>query len=329
MGSSARGPEAGSARRPVSSDGRGRAHGYADFQRARIIAATLALCREKGSQSVTVADITARAGVSRRTFYETYGDRHDCYLAVFEHSSATIAAAVAPACAAPARWTERLRGGVEALLDALASEPAAAHFCFVEALAAGPATLARRQELLAELSRLVERGRDQRSAQPPPPLAAEAAVGAAFSIIHSRLLEDGARRLGELLEPLMSALLVPYLGPDRTREEIARGKRQRAAPPARRALEPLAAGTPIRLTYRTVRVLAAIAQHPGATSREVAQIAEVPDQGQMSRLVARLAKLELIDNTAGDLKHAPKSWVLTGTGRGLNEELTARFRPHW
>ena len=53
----------------------------------------------------------------------------------------------------------------------------------------------------------------------------------------------------------------------------------------------------VRLTYRTARVLSAIADYPGASNREVADRAGIVDQGQISKLLGRLEARELIAKT--------------------------------
>jgi DNA-binding MarR family transcriptional regulator len=71
----------------------------------------------------------------------------------------------------------------------------------------------------------------------------------------------------------------------------------------------------MRLTYRTVRVLTAIREHPGASNREVADGAGIADQGQISKLLARLERLELIENVdQAQSKGAPNEWCLTERG---------------
>ena len=55
----------------------------------------------------------------------------------------------------------------------------------------------------------------------------------------------------------------------------------------------------MRLTYRTVRVLSVIGEAPGASNREVAEGSGIADQGQISKLLARLERLQLIENTGG------------------------------
>ena len=71
----------------------------------------------------------------------------------------------------------------------------------------------------------------------------------------------------------------------------------------------------MRLTYRTVRVLMVVAEHPRASNREIAQASGIVDQGQISKLLNRLARLELVTNTGeGQLKGGSNAWHLTERG---------------
>ncbi len=56
----------------------------AEIQRARILAAIVELVAERGVSGATIARIVAGSGVSRRTFYELFKDREDCFVAAFE-----------------------------------------------------------------------------------------------------------------------------------------------------------------------------------------------------------------------------------------------------
>jgi DNA-binding MarR family transcriptional regulator len=79
----------------------------------------------------------------------------------------------------------------------------------------------------------------------------------------------------------------------------------------------------MRLTYRTVRVLIAIASHEGASNRQVGDAAGIADQGQISKLLARLDGLGLIENTgAGHSRGEANAWQLTR--KGLEVEHTIR-----
>ena len=72
----------------------------------------------------------------------------------------------------------------------------------------------------------------------------------------------------------------------------------------------------MRLTYRTARVLEALADCPGGSNRAVGERSGVPDQGQISRLLARLERLELAENSGrGHTRGEANAWTLTPTGR--------------
>lgn len=147
-----------------------------------------------------------------------------------------------------------------------------------------------------------------------PPLTAEGIVGGVLSVLHSRLLDDKPGRFAALTGPLMSMIVLPYLGPVAARKELARPVPH--SPRVRLAVgpDPLR-DLGMRLTYRTVRVLMAVAAQPGGSNRQVADGSGISDQGQISKLLARLRGLGLIENTgAGSVRGAPNSWVLTDRG---------------
>lgn len=87
--------------------------------------------------------------------------------------------------------------------------------------------------------------------------------------------------------------------------------------------DPLA-GFDLRPTYRTVRVLMAVAECPGGCNREIANGSGILDQGQISRLLARLAGVNLVENRGeSNAKTAPNAWHLTP--RGARLERTVRL----
>jgi DNA-binding MarR family transcriptional regulator len=78
----------------------------------------------------------------------------------------------------------------------------------------------------------------------------------------------------------------------------------------------------MRLTYRTMRVLLSVASHPGASNRELGVAAEIHDQGQASKLLARLQKLGLIENAgAGHARGRPNAWTLTDRGAEVQRTI--------
>ena len=78
----------------------------------------------------------------------------------------------------------------------------------------------------------------------------------------------------------------------------------------------------MRLTYRTMRVLSAIAEHPGSSNRQVADLAGLSDQGQTSKLLARLERLGMIVNEGlGQSKGEPNAWMLTPAGLQVTSRI--------
>jgi AcrR family transcriptional regulator/DNA-binding MarR family transcriptional regulator len=292
-----------------------------NIQRQRLLTAVAEVTAERGAGNVTVAHIVARSGVSRRTFYEQFSDREDCLLAALDQAIARASEAVLPAYAQETRWRERIRAGLTALLAFFDEEPALAKLCIVESLGAGPQALKRRTRVIQALIHAVDEGREQtRTGKTPPPLTAEGIVGAVLAVIHARLLAPNAKSLSALTPDLMSAIVHPYLGLQAAEKELHRATPQTKTK-TRTRTDPLD-GLDMRLTYRTGRVLIAIAGSPQASNRQVAAAAGIADQGQISKLLTRLQNLGLIDNRGrGQLKGAPNAWALTAKGEEVERSI--------
>jgi DNA-binding MarR family transcriptional regulator len=99
------------------------------------------------------------------------------------------------------------------------------------------------------------------------------------------------------------------------REGLRGGKLAAKRGRARSPVHPVSAG--FRLTVRTHLVLTAVAEHAGASNRVIAAAAGVRDEGQISKLLARLKDRGLIHNTAGVTAGFPKAWRLTPQGEAL------------
>jgi AcrR family transcriptional regulator len=291
----------------------------AEIQRTRILTAAIDTVQEAGHTQISVAQIIARARVSRKTFYDVFADREDCILAAFDHILGHARLLAREAYSSQVGWQESLRAALARLLLFIKEEPGYARLCIVGTLSAGERILQRRVEILDELARLIDEGRRHAKARSEPTqVTAEGVVGGILAVLHARLLDDDGASVTELLGPLMSMIVLPYLGSGAARRELARPpleilRRESSSPPPS-AGDPLA-GLNIRLTYRTVRVLGVVAARPGASNREVADGAGVIDQGQISKLLARLDGLELVENRgAGQESGAANAWHLTAKG---------------
>jgi AcrR family transcriptional regulator/DNA-binding MarR family transcriptional regulator len=289
----------------------------------RILAAMAEVASEKGAGSVTVAHVVARAGVSRRTFYDLFADREECFLVAFEEAIGRVGGLVVEAYEREGSWREQVRAGLWALLVFLDQEPATARLCVVESLAAGPRVLERRAVVLRVLVRAIDEGRaaTQRRAAPLPPLTAEGVVGAVLSVIHTRLSEPRAKPLTGLVGELMSVIVLPYLGQAAAQKELHKPTPQLKTKTTPAHGDPLD-GLDMRITYRTVRVLVVIAANPDASNRTIAAHAGISDQGQVSKLLTRLEHLGLVHNRGiGPVKGAPNAWQLTARGRHVEQAI--------
>jgi len=299
----------------------------AEIQRARMLAAMADVVAERGCSNVTVAHVIARSGVSRRTFYELFSDRDDCFLAAFDDGIARASRYVLDPYDPSASWAERIRSALTGLLSFLDVERGIGRLLIVGSLGAGASAFERRERVLAQMITFVdEGGQETKTGSQLSPLTAEGIVGGVLSVLHSRLLREDPGRLVALCGPLMAMIVLPYLGAAAARRELERPvpKRVNRSRPANgdalRALE-------MRVTYRTIRVLMAIAEVDGRGShpsnRQVADGAGITDQGQMSKLLTRLSKLGLIENTgAGAPRGAPNAWRLTERGRELEGAIS-------
>ena len=294
----------------------------ADIQRRRVLAAAGRLAAEEGVPGLTVGAILRVAGVSRRTFYELFADRDDCLLGALEDTLAQAAAAVLPAWRTPESWVARVRAAVLQLLWFLEDHRLSARLLVVQAPAGAPAVLARRAQVLAMLAQAVDEGRaESRAAAGLPASSAEGLVGGVLSILHTRLLA-GEEPLSALAPQLTSMLVLPYLGAPAARRELGRSTpaRDPSDRPGEDVLDPSAlTDLPIRLTHRTVSVLAVIGACPGASNREVAAAAGVFDQGQISKLLRRLEGHDLIETRGGvpAMLGERNAWRLTPRGRAI------------
>jgi AcrR family transcriptional regulator/DNA-binding MarR family transcriptional regulator len=288
--------------------------------------------------------------VSRRTFYELFGDIDACLQAAMREAAARVRSRVLEACDPAANWRERLRGGLVVLLAFLDEQPPLARLLLSDPSAAGAGGDASdaRERLLAAAVAAVDAGRAERAADrparaaarrsgggsrrarvpdadglAPPPLTAEALVLGAAGLLRARAARDPPEPLLPLAGELMSLLVLPYLGPAAAAAELTVA----VEPPAARsapAADPLQ-GLGMRLTYRTVRVLLAVAAEPGASNRVAGRLAGVEDQGQISKLLRRLERLGLVENAGGPSgpggRAAANAWTLTAKGRDLHDTL--------
>jgi AcrR family transcriptional regulator len=184
-------------------------------QRERLIAGIAEAIAENGYSGTTIAHITRHAAVSRRTFYEHFASKDECFVAAYDTVMEELRERVAGAFEEADDWPHAVKDGIGAMLSFLAAEPHLARLCMVEALVAGPVVVERYDAAIQSFVPYFQGGREGR---PPEVLARlsatteEALVGGMVSLISRRIIAGKAEELEELLPDLVEFTLTPYLG---------------------------------------------------------------------------------------------------------------------
>jgi AcrR family transcriptional regulator len=299
-----------------------------EIQRTRLLMAASDTVAELGYPRMTVAEIISRAGVSRKTFYDAFADREDCFLGLLEETIARAAVLAGQAYYERSHWRAGIRSALGRLLVLMDSEPALARLWIIETLKGGERVLQRRAQAIECLAHLIGEGPTATSAaHQPPDVVAVGVVGGALELLHTRLLSRSEEPLTDLLGSLMYMIVLPYLGARVAQSELNKPSPRAARPkPARSSDGDPLDGLNMRLTYRTLRVLVAIARRPGASNRQVAEASDILDQGQISKLLNRLGRLELIENHGvGQVRGGANAWRLTGRGEHLVQATQPRM----
>jgi AcrR family transcriptional regulator len=218
-------PDGGSQAAEALASGRGRLppgrHGLsrtlvAENQRERLLNGVVEAVAEHGYNATTISRIATAAKISRRTFYEHFEGKEDCFLAAYEMIEAHVRDSMLAPPGAGEPWPERVRARLAALLDVLSRDAAVSRCFLVEPRAAGGDVAARYREAMHLLAVAL------RPEPPPSELDMEvrdqALIGGVATLIGRRLNAGGAQHLPELLPDLTELVLAPYLG----REEAKR-----------------------------------------------------------------------------------------------------------
>ncbi|MBX5470419.1 MAG: TetR/AcrR family transcriptional regulator [Thermoleophilaceae bacterium] len=188
-------------------------------QRERMLRGVASAVAEKGYASMTVADIIVRAGVSRKTFYEHFADREECFVTAYDEALSLLLAAVTEAYEQPGEWPSRVRAAIGAFLEYLSREPEFARMCIVEAMSAGDAVLDRREAALRNFALLLDAGRSF-GPRELPALTADTVIGGIYNVVYTYVRRGQTKRLPKLLPQLTYIALLPYIGHEQAAQEL-------------------------------------------------------------------------------------------------------------
>ncbi|WP_123666463.1 TetR/AcrR family transcriptional regulator [Actinocorallia herbida] len=178
-----------------------------------MLAAVIEVTARTGYPGMTVEGVIARAGVSRRTFYEHFQNKEQAFLAAYDDAVGRLMKHVVDAYAEQARLGDRFRAALSGLLCFLADEPDIARVCIVEVLSAGPAARERRNAIIQTYTDLAEAEiRRHIPTYRTPALTAEMTIGGLYAVVFERVARGDTEALPDLVDDLMYVLMIRTSG---------------------------------------------------------------------------------------------------------------------
>jgi AcrR family transcriptional regulator len=189
-----------------------------DRQRARLFAAAAAVFARTGFSDATAEAIAREAGMSKATFYEHFGNKEECLLALFDAAIDVVVAGIAQAGRTHGGENPqgRVVASVRTFLEVVDAFPDQAQTLLVEIIGAGPRAAERRDAALARVAALIdeanrldaEAGKVHRLASP---LDSMAIVGAIVELVSRQLRTKDPEDIREL-EPVIERLVLGIVG---------------------------------------------------------------------------------------------------------------------
>lgn len=180
----------------------------AENQRERLLNGVVEAVAEHGYNATTIGAIATAAGISRRTFYEHFKGKEDCFLAAYEMVDDHVRGSMLAAGDPSALWPEQVEARLGALLGVLSRDLAVARFYLTEPLAAGGSIAARYRDAMQLLAETI---------RPPSSLSEmdievrdQVLMGGIATLIARQLTAGEPARLPGLLPDLTALVLRPY-----------------------------------------------------------------------------------------------------------------------
>ena len=173
-------------------------------QRARLCGAMIEAVAARGYGAVTTRELVGLAGVSKRTLYDLFAGKEECFLAVFDSVVDGAVGRIAAAYEGGSDWRGSLCDAFAAFAREVERDPCASRLVLIEALGAGAASLERMERASARFEAMVSASLKQAPGNVPvAPVLVQGIVAGLARVARVRLLEDRAGELPELAEPLL------------------------------------------------------------------------------------------------------------------------------
>ena len=183
--------------------------------RQRLLDGMAVAIAERGFRESTIADVVRHARTSRRTFYEHFASKQDCFIALLLEANAKMVRQIAAAVDPRAPWGTQVRQAIEAWIASAQSEPAITLSWIREVPALGDDARQVQREMLEAFIILVQTlaGTPELRAagiMPPPRQLAIMLLGGLRELI-ATTVEDGGD-IGDITEVAVEATMA-MLGP--------------------------------------------------------------------------------------------------------------------
>ena len=180
----------------------------ANGHRRRLLEGMGRAVAEKGYGDVTIADIVAAAGVSRRTFYEHFKTKAQCLIALYSAASTNALDVLRNAIDPSHEWETQVERAISAYFDCLAQNPVLLRTLFIEILGLGVEGLAARRRVNQALADFMLHviNVPARARRNKPPLQADmamAVVGGINELVLEAIERNRTDRLQELVSPAL------------------------------------------------------------------------------------------------------------------------------
>jgi AcrR family transcriptional regulator len=124
--------------------------------RERLLLGLAASIRERGYRDTKISDIVAHARTSRRTFYEVFQDKEECFLALMHELNQQMQERIVAAVDPDAPWDEQIRAGVTAWIEAMGSRPELSVSWIREFPSLGPDAARGQQAAMRSITKMLE-----------------------------------------------------------------------------------------------------------------------------------------------------------------------------
>jgi len=181
-----------------------------EVQRGRLLDALAEVISEEGYLDTTVHKILKRAGISRRTFYEIFTDKEDCFLVAYQEAADHVLVLVQRACRLGGDPEMRIENSLRAMLEFAEREPHVARMCIVEVMAAGETARERRAKTMERLTSLVADALDERcDSRAEALLRARVLTGGVHEMVYDALARGQVEGISDLAEEVVGSHLTP------------------------------------------------------------------------------------------------------------------------